>query len=174
MFQQFGLAVEAWPIAVALRGSIWLYPLVNIAHLLGIAFLIGCIVSLDLRLLGLWPHQPWQSLAIVLRPMAVVGLVLAIGSGLLLFVARAADYTANPLFLVKLGLVVLGIANAIWLGRSDSWRQAISRKLATGSSNVANPGSNRGPIRWPLRLAAGLSLTFWISALVLGRLVGYR
>src|SRR3546814_3819020 len=41
------------PVA-ALRASRWVYPLVNTAHIAGIALLFGAIAPLDLRLLGAW------------------------------------------------------------------------------------------------------------------------
>ena len=40
------------PVA-ALRASRWVYPLVNTAHITGLAVLFGAILPLDLRLLGL-------------------------------------------------------------------------------------------------------------------------
>lgn len=45
-------ALEASTWATALSGSLWVYPLINAGHLLGIALLVGAIVPMDLRLLG--------------------------------------------------------------------------------------------------------------------------
>ena len=63
------VALEATALAGALRGSVWAYPLVNAAHILGVALLVRGILPLDLRLLGAWR---------VLTRMAGAGLGLAI------------------------------------------------------------------------------------------------
>ena len=46
-------AIEMSALGVAMRQSLWLYPIVEIVHLAGIALLFGSIAILDLRLLGL-------------------------------------------------------------------------------------------------------------------------
>ena len=47
--ETLGAALEATALSQALRASIWLYPLVNTGHVVGIALLFGAIVPLDLR-----------------------------------------------------------------------------------------------------------------------------
>ena len=49
---------SGWPVGAALRRSALLYLVVNAAHILAIGLLIGAIVPLDLRLLGLVGHAP--------------------------------------------------------------------------------------------------------------------
>ncbi|HSK38934.1 MAG TPA: hypothetical protein VK943_04125, partial [Arenibaculum sp.] len=107
--------VEASGFAVALRSSVWLYPLVNTAHIIGIALLFGAIVPLDLRLLGAWKAVPVGTLARVLRPVAATGLAVAAAAGALLFITRASEYVASGFFQVKLLLIALAAANALAL-----------------------------------------------------------
>ena len=45
----------------------------NLAHLLGVALLVGAIAALDLRLLGFWPDTPVASLARITVPVAGAG-----------------------------------------------------------------------------------------------------
>lgn len=147
--------LEATALATALRDSVWVYPLINAAHILGVALLVGAIVPLDLRLLGTWPETPLAPLWRVLTRMATAGLAVAIVAGGLLFVTRAVDYVGSALFLSKMTLVAVGLANvAILYGF-----------VPTG------PPSNRPPLR--VRVAAGVSLAVWPGVAVLGRLVGY-
>lgn len=153
MLQAVLTSLEQWPLASSLRGSTWSYPLVNAAHILGIALLFGSIVPLDLRLAGLWPSLALEPLRRVLVPVAVFGLLLAASSGFLLFAAKATKYAASFWFLAKIALVALALANALLLRMAPAWRQ-------------------RGAGVWPR--AAGLaSIALWAAAIVMGRLVGY-
>lgn len=160
MIDEWAAALEATALAAALRNSVWSYPLVNAAHILGVALLVGSIVPLDLRLLGAWRSVPLAPLWGVLTHTAGVGVVLAIIFGALLFSARATEYVASNLFVAKMVFVGLGTANALAL-----------RMLAQGQALEITSGRWKAPPR--LRLAAGLSLAAWLTALTLGRLVGY-
>lgn len=145
--------LEATAFAVALRDSVWVYPLVNAAHLMGVALLVGAIVPLDLRLLGFWPSVPLAAFGRVLRAVAATGLILALLAGGAMFVARAAEYAASSYFLAKMAFVFVGGVNALVVSRVSPARM----------------------VDWGIgcALAAALSLICWTSALVLGRLVGY-
>lgn len=145
-------ALEGSALALALRGSTWAYPLVNASHILGIALLVGSIVPLDLRLLGLWRQTPLAALARVLLPMAGIGLALAAVSGGLLFAVKATAYAGSTLFLAKMGLLALGLVNA------------------AGQFMRERRGGGTGPAA---RLSAAASLAGWVGVLTLGRLVGY-
>jgi hypothetical protein len=154
MIEAWLAALEASTFAQALRGSVWVYPLVNAAHLLGIALLVGGIVPLDLRLLGAWPGASVEALWRVLTRTAAVGLALAVTAGALLFVTRATDYIASPFFLTKMVVVGVGLANVL------------GRRALAGRKHLMIPNT-------ALRLAAVVSLASWLPALVLGRLIGY-
>jgi len=60
--------IEAAGPAQYLRTSRWSYAALSGAHVLGIALLIGAVMSLNLRLVGLWPATPLPALARVLVP----------------------------------------------------------------------------------------------------------
>lgn len=147
-------ALEGTGLAQALRGSRWGYAAVNATHILGLALLIGAIVPLNLRLLGLWPDSPRATLARVLVPVAAAGLALAVLAGLLLFSVRAGVYAQNPFLQAKLLLVVVGTLSALWLHWSHGLRLE---------------GAGRG------RLAAHavVSLACWLGALACGRLIAF-
>lgn len=153
-------ALEASAWARALRESVWLYPLVNAGHILGIALLVGAIVPLDLRLLGAWRAEPLGPLWRVLSRTATAGVVVAVVFGLMLFGTRATEYAASDYFLAKMGFVVLGALNALTL------RVALS-PATSAAADRCDPPSRR------MQIAASISLIAWSTALVLGRLVGY-
>jgi hypothetical protein len=160
MIEQWAAALEATDLAVALRNSVWSYPLVNAAHLLGVALLVGSIVPLDLRLLGAWRSVPLAPLAGVLTRIAGTGLVLAIIFGMLLFITRASEYITSNVFISKMVVVAVGTANALALRMT--WLTGVSERTSTDGKTPAR-----------LQIAAGVSLVTWLTALTLGRLVGY-
>ncbi|MYZ49011.1 DUF2214 domain-containing protein [Propylenella binzhouense] len=149
--------VADWPIAAALRRSLYLYPFVNAAHLLGIALLIGAIVPADLLLLGVLRRPPAAAVAGLLTASAGIGLALAVATGLLLFIVKPGDYAVNPAFLTKVGLVLLGTLNAIALRLTGAWRATLAG----------------APV--PARVKAGVafSLSCWLLALVAGRWIAF-
>ena len=141
-------------LATAFRRSRWLYAAANTTHIVGIALLVGAILPLDLRFLGLWKNVPRDGLVRVLVPVAATGLAVAVLAGLLLFAVRASEYAAHPVFLVKLLLILLGggsaiaihVAHGLWLTSADDARLA--------------------------RVGA-LSIACWLGALVAGRLIAF-
>ncbi|HBX42091.1 MAG TPA: hypothetical protein DEG64_17850, partial [Marinobacter adhaerens] len=101
MIEQALISVENLAFVSALRNSTFVYPLVNAGHVLGVSLLVGSIVPLDLRLLGLWRSYPVMVFVDVLRVTATIGLALAVICGLLLFATNAPGYAASPLFQAK-------------------------------------------------------------------------
>jgi len=145
-------ALAEWGPAAALRGSRWGYAAVNTAHVLGIAVLVGAVLPMDLRLMGAWRGVDRAALVRVLAPVAAAGLALAGAAGFMLFAVRPGEYAAMPLFLAKLGLVVLGAGSAIALHVRHGARL-----------------ERAGRLEW----AGALSLTCWLGALVAGRMIAY-
>lgn len=150
--------LEASPPAEALAASRHVYPLVNAAHILGLATLFGSILALDLRLLGAFSTIPVRPLALALPRVAASGLALAVVTGFLLFTVEPSDYAAHPAFLTKVALVGLGTIHALLVHRSTGWRA-----LVHGDAPVAPR----------LRGSAALSIALWTAAIVAGRLIAF-
>lgn len=152
----WALALEQSAPARLLRSAVSLYPAVDTAHVVGLALLFGAIVPLDLRLIGCWRSVPLATMARTALPVAVTGLLLTLASGTLLFIVRARDYAAEPLFVTKMVLLGFSVGNALWLHRGAPWR----------AGDVAHrPG-------W--RVAGALSLCLWLAVIAAGRWIGYR
>ncbi|MBL3826623.1 MULTISPECIES: hypothetical protein [Marinobacter] len=160
MFEQALVSVENLAFVSALRNSTLMYPVVNAGHILGVSLLVGGIVPLDLRLIGFWRTYPVMVFVDVLRITAAVGLALAVICGALLFATAAPDYARSPLFQAKIALVLLGVLNALTLGRVMTRRDIRSLPMES-------------PMPLDLRAGGLLSLVVWISVLILGRLLGY-
>jgi len=160
MIRDWLAALEATALASALRDSVWVYPLVNTGHILGVALLVGSIVPLDLRLLCAWRTVPLVPLWRVLTHTAAAGLALALVFGSLLFITRATEYAESGFFVAKMAVVAAATVNALAL-----------RSVAPVDVARANPAAGKPSRR--LRIAGGISLVAWLTALTLGRLVGY-
>lgn len=149
--------LEALPPSLWLRRSGTLYLLVNAAHIGAIGLLIGSIVPLDLRLLGVLKPGPLALLAPVLARTAAAGLALAVLTGALLFSVRPQEYLQNPAFLAKMGLLGAGALNAWLVHRGRAWAGVVEGSGPSGG----------------LRLHAGASLLLWLACLVAGRWIGF-
>ena len=95
-----------------IRNSVFFYPAANVLHVLGVISFFGLVATMDLALLGMGERPPRQVIA-RLRPFAVALLVLIAASGSVLFVAEAVAIAANPVFQLKVVLILLALANVV-------------------------------------------------------------
>ena len=110
-----------------MRQELWLYPAVEILHIVGFVILVGSIAMLDLRLLGLSRELPVRRLAGHLLPWTLGALLVIVPTGLLMFMAHASDLIDNRAFVVKISLI--GVAGIECRGVSS---RPLSRRRAVG------------------------------------------
>ena len=104
--------LETSSLAGAMRQWQWLYPIVEIVHILGFVVLVGAAFFFDLRLLGLGRTLPVTGLAQHLLTRARVSFVIILASGFMMFTAHATEMAANPAFRLKLILIAAALVNA--------------------------------------------------------------
>jgi hypothetical protein len=150
--------IEATAFSVWLRESpsLWVFPFILILHTVGLAFLVGANVAIDVRLLGLAPGVPVRTLARYHLVMWT-GFWINAGSGVLLLTAYPTKSLTNPLFYVKLLLV--GVA--LWLAGAIRARMPESE----GPPPAGAPGA--------VRAFAIASLACWGLSITAGRLLAY-
>jgi len=141
-------------------GGVWTYGVVNLIHIAGVATLFGCVLVLDLRLLGLWKAIPLHAIKVPTVPMAKAGFIVAAVSGSGLLAATATEYAGNPFILIKFPAIGLALLNVALVHRHPAWTAP-----ATHAPHGDAPRA--------LRIAAGLSLICWGTALAAGRMIGY-
>ena len=151
--------LERTPLALLLREHPWLYPLVEIGHILGFVVLVGAAAMFDMRLLGVSPGLSVRALAGHLLPWARGGLALAAPSGVLLFLTDAAAIATNPAFQVKMGLIVLAILNTV-----------VFHRRTARSIDAWDTGR---PTPLGAKAAAVCSLVLWAGVVAGGRLIAY-
>ncbi len=152
--------LTATPIAVTVRENEVLFPWIESVHVLAIVLVVGTISIVDMRLLG------WASLdRAVTRLMRDVlpwtwgAFAIAVVTGSLLFSSRAPDYAHNFFFQGKMVLLVvaglnMALFHAIGIGNVAAW-----------DTSRATPAA--------ARVAAGVSLTLWITVIAFGRWIGF-
>lgn len=151
------LEKSSW--AVGIRQSLWLYPALEIVHILGIVMLVGAAFLFDLRLLGFSRGLPVAGLSKHLLPWSQRGLILIIPSGLLLFITNAQALGADPVFWTKIVLIAVAALNVFVFHRL-----------------VFDPFKYRGAsgdLPGMARLCACVSIVVWIAVVACGRLLAY-
>ena len=150
--------VERLPLAVAMRESFWLYPTVESLHITGIAGLFGSVLLLDLRLLGMGREVPLLPLIRLAVPISCVSFFLVAITGSLMFLAHAREFVASPLFVYKIGMIMLLLTNA-----------AVLHLRATGYPDDSNANRNGGLAR----IQVALSILGWLGVIGMGRWLAY-
>jgi hypothetical protein len=150
--------IEATALSVWLRESpsLWAFPFVLILHTVGMGFLAGTNVAMDLRVVGFAPKVPlslFEKFFLVMKISFVVNAV----SGILLLIAYPTKALTNPLFYIKLFLIAVGLIQAVWM-RSHVLRNPVT--------DVEGP-STKG------KVMASASLATWTAAVAAGRFLAY-
>jgi hypothetical protein len=138
-----------------IRDSVWLFPFVEIFHLIALGLLGGTIIVLNLRLVGLrFNDEPAAKLADELRPWTIGSLVVMLASGFLLFSTEAVKMYGNWAFQLKMSFLLLAVLFTF-----------------TVQSRVIRAEARVAP-RWRL-LTAAVSTLLWIGVGLGGRAIGY-
>ena len=154
----FLIAVENTGLATWIRESpsLLAYALVLFLHAVGLALVVGFNAAIDLRILGVAPEVPIAPLD-RFYPVMVIGFWINAASGLGLLIASASEMMTNPLFYLKLGLILLAVINLVII------RAQVLR----------DPYVDKKPVQAKAKVLAATSLLLWIGAITAGRLTAY-
>ena len=156
-------ALEASGLGQAMRQWLWLYPSVEIVHIVGIGLLFGSIAVLDLRLLGFSRTFSVRRLSSHVLPWTAASFILIVPSGFMMFTAHASEFIESEVFVLKMLLILAAGVNAalfhtITFRTADVWDTEEMRRLPPPPS---------------ARAAGAISLLLWISVIACGRLLAY-
>jgi len=143
-----------------IRENDLLFPFIESVHVLSICLVVGSILAVDLRLLGLASIR--RSVSRVthgILPLTWCAFVVAVASGGLLFISNATKYLGNGFFIAKLFLIGAAGLNMMIF-------HAISAKDLPRWEN-----ETRLPL--PARLAGGLSILLCVAVVACGRWIGF-
>jgi hypothetical protein len=139
--------------------SEWGYPILLTLHSLGLAMLVGVLVVMDLRVLGIprslpvWPMN--KLMWLVWGAFAVNA-----ASGTALFVADAVKFLQSPAFLLKLASVAIGVT--------------LAAILSSRVFNAADDVDRERVMPVAAKVMAMCSILVWVVAIGFGRYMAYE
>ena len=147
--------------SVALHESLYMYPLVESAHVLTLCLFVGTAAMLDLRLLGLTLRQvPASDVIRRLMPWMKAGFVIMVITGVLLFYAIPVRTYHSIFFRIKVVLLLLAGLN-VWL-----FNRRVQPTLGDWDLIRVVPRGGR--------VAAAVSLVLWAAIIIAGRMIAYN
>jgi hypothetical protein len=152
--------LESWPVSVGIRESSWMFPAFESVHVIAITLVVGSVMVVDLRVLGLASRsERVTELSEAVLPWTWGAFVVALISGFFMFAAKAHTYFGNLSFQIKLVLMAAAFMNMLMF-----------HFIPYRSVQSWNDGAPAPPLA---KLACGVSLTLWVSIVLMGRWIGF-
>jgi hypothetical protein len=152
--------IQATSLATNIRNSLYMFPMLESFHVIGLALVFGTIVVIDLRLLGKASvERPFERIKADILKWTWAAFALTALTGSLMFTTNATVYYHNFYFRSKMALLVLAGLNM------TAFELSAGRKAAEWGKNRSSP---------PLgRAVALLSLVLWVGVIFAGRFIGF-
>ncbi|MGB6944678.1 MAG: DUF6644 family protein [Bryobacteraceae bacterium] len=149
------------PLSICIRESIWVYPILNVLHCVGVLLVAGTIVVVDLRLLGFGMRRsPVSSVVSQVLPWTLSGFAFMFVTGALLAWSEPVKLYHSRFFSWKLVFIAMAGLNALL------FHYGIYRGVGAWDTAALTP------VR--ARLAGAVSILCWICVIAAGRAVGYE
>jgi hypothetical protein len=160
MLLRFCVWLEATPVGVYVRESLYGFPILVAIHIVSLTLSVGVVIWFDLRLLGVSMRAvPVSTVYRRLMPWAFVGFTCMFASGGLLLSGFASSAYRNPAFRIKMvALLLAGINALVYHGFTE--------RGISGWNDEARP-----PL--PARMAGLTSIALWTLVILAGRMVAY-
>src|SRR5215831_8545510 len=152
-------ALEHQPFAVSIAESTWLFPFFETLHVLFLTIVVGSVVMMDLRLLGIGSRdRAITELTGAVLPWTWSAFAAAATFGSLLFCSKAATYYVNIPFRIKMVCMFLAALNMLIF-------HLVSER------DVSAWDRGRPPLK--SRMAGAISIGLWIVIVATGRWIGF-
>lgn len=151
--------LEALPLAEQI-GATWWFPLLESVHVVSSTFIVGSILMVDLRLLGLAAmRHPVSRIVREVIPWTYAASGVSVATGIGMFITRASHYAGNAAFQIKMALLVLAAINMA------VFHLVSARGIAEWDASAApSPAA---------RFAGACSLLLWAGVMLSGRWIGH-
>ena len=152
--------LESSQLAEKIRESLYLFPLIESCHVLGLTMVFGTIAIIDLRLLGIAStRRSFRKIASDVLRWTWAAFALTVATGSLMFITNAGVYYHNFFFRTKMVLLVLAGLNMLM------FELTAARTMHRWDADRAAPLAGR--------TVAAVSLLLWIAIIFLGRWTGF-
>jgi len=139
-------------------GYTWAWPVCEILHFVGMALLMGVILAIDLRMLGVLKRVSFGPLHRLL-PWAIAGFIINALTGFLFFTGDPFQYSHNPAFILKMLFIAVAGINAL-----------VFYLVPFPKVESLGPGDD-APIS--ARIIAATSIFLWFGVMYLGRMLPF-
>ena len=154
--------VNAFPTSVAIRESVYVYPMLLTAHVVGMCVFAGLVIMMDLRLLGVGNKgTPASQIQNRLFPGQMAGMVLSAVTGLALVYAQPMRFFGNVFFWIKTVMMVVAGANVL------AFHFGVYHSVAEWDADADNTPFGS-------KLSSVVSLVLWALVIMSGRLIAYN
>jgi hypothetical protein len=153
-------SIQYSSLGISLAESLWAFPTIETIHVIALVTVLGTILVMDLRLLGVAStNYPITAMSRDTLKWTWGGFILAAITGTLLFISKSSSYMINPFFVGKMMLLALAGLNMAYFHRV-TWR--------TVDQWDASP-----VVPTSAKVAGITSLIFWIVIVFFGRAIGF-
>ncbi|MGP0076478.1 MAG: DUF6644 family protein [Bryobacteraceae bacterium] len=147
--------IQRSPVGAFMQSSRVIFPIFESIHLIGLALFVGTLLLTDLGLLGVaMRRQPIHQVAAALAPWTWRGFALLMLTGPLMFTAQAAKWHDNPVFWIKMLLLIIATV----------FQLSVRRTIVSEASLLA-PAKGK--------LIGAVSLVLWISTGLLSKMMEF-
>lgn len=141
-------------LSAGIRDTWWAFGTLETLHFVGLCLFLGAMLIVDLRLMGVIQAGRVRD-SVRFTRIAIPAFGVNLVTGVLMFWSNPAIYAYNPMFWIKLGLLVIA-------GLNVAFFELVERRKVIGiESGQALPGS--------IRVVAAASLVLWASIIMAGR-----
>ena len=152
--------LQATHLAAHIRESLFIFPLLEAIHVVGLSLVVGTIMVIDLRLLGLASSErSFARMAADILKWTWAAFLVTAATGALMFMTNAVVYANNTAFRVKVALLVLAGLNTL-----------VFELTAARTVQRWDRSSSAPPVA---KAVATMSLALWIAVIVAGRIIGF-
>ena len=141
-------------IGETIRNSIWMFPVIEAFHLIGLAILGGSILVGDLRLLGLLlSSKPINYVISETTLILKIGLIILVSTGIPLFLSEAIKCYYSRAFWIKMSALLIGLVFLFFI------RNPMGLSAIDGNTK--------------LKLIGFISISIWAIVAGSGRWIGF-
>jgi hypothetical protein len=154
----FVVWLKSTPLSIAITSHVWVWPLAETLHFIGLALVLGVAGFFDLRLMGFMKRVPLGAARDLLR-FAVAGFLINLATGLVFLIGQPEQYAHNRAWWFKVGFLALAGLNALL------FETIVGPRTAELGADADTPPS--------AKLVGALSLFSWLGVLYWGRMLPF-